>query len=148
VTRHCEERSDEANKNGSPHGADCRFPKPKKRTLAVDAALAATTLAAAAMLTAATLAALPRLILAALLLSGLVLSALLLLAGLALAALLRIALLVLRIALFVCHRDVLRCYRGLELASRRSPAIGINATEAPPFPEACCAKREQGLVTQ
>ena len=65
----------------------------QKRTLAVEAALTAL---------------LAGLVLATLLLTGLVLPALLLLTRLVLAALLRIVLLMLRIVLFVGHRDVLR----------------------------------------
>jgi hypothetical protein len=81
-------------KNGSPLRAGCRLAE--RQALAVKSALAAL------------LATLARFVLALLLLTGLVLPALLLLAGFVLAALLRVVLAVLRIVLFVSHRDVLR----------------------------------------
>jgi hypothetical protein len=80
-------------KNGSPLRAGCRLAE--RQALAVKPALAAL------------LATLAWFVLALLLLTGLVL-ALLLLAGFVLAALLRVVLAVLRIVLFVSHRDVLR----------------------------------------
>jgi hypothetical protein len=97
---------------------------------------------AAALLTAL-LAALAGLVLAALLLARLVLAALLL-ARLARLVLAGVILLVLRIVLFVRHRDVLRRF-GVGTFGLKPPPVYNNSGTGRGFLTVCCSNYEQRL---